>query len=85
MVYEEISIPAIQKQWEIGFEQRYRLFSNTKDRDHTLEVMLRQGDPDKADQTHPVTLKVFVKSDKDTEQLILDTLEPNKSQEKHPL
>lgn len=85
MVYEEIIIPAIQKEWEIGFEQRYRLFGNAKERDHTLEVMLRQGDPDKVGQTHSVTLKVFVKSDKDTEQLILDGLNSAKSQEKHPL
>jgi hypothetical protein len=71
MVYEEFSIPAIQKEWESSFVERYRLFTSERDRNYTLEVILREGDPVRNKQLHPVTLKVYVKSDKDAEQLML--------------
>lgn len=71
MVYEELTIPAIQKEWESSFVERYRLFTSERERNHTLEVILREGDPVKNRQTHPVMLKVYVKSDKDAEQLML--------------
>jgi hypothetical protein len=71
MVYEEFSIPAIQKEWESSFVERYRLFTSERDRNYTLEVILREGDPVRNKQLHPVTLNVYVKSDKDAEQLML--------------
>lgn len=86
MVYEEITIPAIQRPWESSFVERYRLFTNLRDRNQTLEVMVRDGDPGRAKQIRPVTLKIFVKSDQDAEQLMLDLFDNmKKSQEKHPL
>lgn len=71
MVYEELTIPAILKDWEKSFSTRYHLFTTKQERNHTFEVMLKNQDPDKNTQTHPVTLKIFIKSDKDAEQMRL--------------
>lgn len=74
MVYEEITIPGILKEWEKSFSERYHLFTTKKERDHTFEVILKNQDQAKNAQTHPVTLKVFIKSDTDVEQMTLKGL-----------
>lgn len=69
MVYEELSIPAIQKEWEKGFSSRFSLFNSVRERDHALEVMLKNQDSTHKGKMNSVTLKIFVKSDTDTEQM----------------
>lgn len=75
MAYEEHSIPAILKEWEPSFVERFRMFTNEKERNRTLASLLKNQDPDKNNKTHPVTLKIFVRSDKDQEALRLDGFE----------
>lgn len=71
MVYEELSIPAIQRKDISDFQTRFRTFASREERDHTYTFLLENQTPEACANLAPVTLKVIVKTEK-TDQLSLD-------------